>query len=141
MPSLIRPCQKQVNQLQAELAGAAQGQLSDQAIDVGGVKVLAVEVRDVAPKALRDMLDQLKVSLGSAVIALGIAGEGKVSLITGVTDDLTGQYNAGNLVRFLAEQVGGKGGGRADMAQAGGDQPEKLADVLATVEDWVRKNR
>ena len=137
----LKQAQKQVNQLQAELAGAAQGQLSDQAIDVGGVKVLAVEVRDVAPKALRDMLDQLKVSLGSAVIALGIAGEGKVSLITGVTDDLTGQYNAGNLVRFLAEQVGGKGGGRADMAQAGGDQPEKLADVLATVEDWVRKNR
>ena len=86
---------------------------------------------------LRETLDKLKDKLKSAVIVLGSAADGKVSLIAGVTADLTKQVKAGELVNFVAQQVGGKGGGRPDMAQAGGTQPENLAGALAAVKAWV----
>ena len=105
---------------------------------MGSAKLLAAELDGVDAAALRDLLDQLKNKLGSAVIVLGAANEGKVSLIAGVTADLTSKVKAGELVNMVAQQVGGKGGGRPDMAQAGGTEPAKLSAALKSVPDWVR---
>jgi len=99
--------------------------------------VLATQLEGVESKQLRDILDQLKNKLGSAAIVLATVQDNKVSLIAGVTHDLTAKVKAGDLVNHVAKQVGGKGGGRADMAQAGGTEPEHLARALASVPAWV----
>ena len=103
---------------------------------IGCVKLLAAVVESDA-NGLRTLMDQLKNKLGSGIVLLGAAGEGKASLIAGVTSDLTGKVKAGELVNFVAGQVGGKGGGRPDMAQAGGTQPENLPAAVASVAAWV----
>lgn len=110
-----------------------------QAHEIAGTRVLATELEGVSGKELRGMLDQLKNKLGSGVIVLGVADRdaGKVSLIAGVTDDLTSRVRAGELVNHVASQVGGKGGGRADMAQAGGTDVAALAAALESVTGWV----
>ncbi len=134
----LRLAEKQLAQLQSKAAAQAGGELANEAQDVKGVKVLAAKLEGVDGKSLRETLDQLKSKLSSAVIVLGTeAGEGKVSLIAGVTADQTDRVKAGELVNFVAQQVGGKGGGRPDMAQAGGTQPENLSAALASVAGWV----
>ncbi|MFL6570762.1 MAG: alanine--tRNA ligase, partial [Burkholderiales bacterium] len=132
--------------LEKELARArsklalGQGQdLALQAVDVKGAKVLAVTLDGADPKTLRDTMDKLKDRLKSAAIVLGAVNDGKVSLIAGVTSDLTAKMKAGDLVNFVAQQVGGKGGGRPDMAQAGGTEPAKLPDALQSVRTWVEE--
>ncbi|AIY65991.1 alanine--tRNA ligase [Pseudoalteromonas piratica] len=129
--------EKEISQLNDKLASAAGASLLDAVIDVNGVKLLVANVEGTESKALRGMVDDLKNKLGSGIIALGVANGDKVSLIAGVTKDLTGQFKAGELVNHMASQVGGKGGGRPDMAQAGGSQPENLAAALESVNAWV----
>jgi alanyl-tRNA synthetase len=108
-----------------------------QAVEVNGAKVLAANLEGADLATLRDTMDKLKDKLKSAAIVLASVVDGKVTLIAGVTADLTGKVKAGDLVNMVAQQVGGKGGGRPDMAQAGGTQPENLAAALASVQAWV----
>jgi alanyl-tRNA synthetase len=133
-----RRLEKELEQLKAKLASAAGQDLAAQAVDVGGIKVLAARLEGADTKGLRDTLDQLKNKLGSAVVVLAAESDGKVSLVAGVTKDLTGRIKAGDLIKAVAEKVGGKGGGRPDMAQAGGNDPEGLPAALDLVDDWVR---
>ena len=134
-----RRLEKELEQLKAKLASAAGTDLAASAVEIGGVKVLAARLDSVDPKALRDTLDQLKSKLGRAVVVLGAVSGDKVSLVAGVTADCTDRLKAGELVNLVAQRVGGKGGGRADMAQAGGTDPAALPDALALVEPWVRQ--
>ncbi len=134
-----RQLEKELDRLKARLAAAAGSDLASQAVEIDGARVLAARLDGVDAKALRETMDRLKDKLGSAVIVLGSARDGKVSLVAGVTRDLTDKIRAGDLVREVAAQVGGKGGGRADMAQAGGNRPEALPGALAAVPDWVRE--
>jgi alanyl-tRNA synthetase len=108
-------------------------------VDVKGAKVLAVTLDGVDAKGLRETLDKLKDKLGSAAIVLSAVADGKVTLIAGVTADLTSKVKAGELVNHVAQQVGGKGGGRPDMAQAGGTDPAGLPAALASVRAWVEQ--
>ncbi|MDD1642425.1 MAG: DHHA1 domain-containing protein, partial [Methylococcaceae bacterium] len=133
-----RSLEKQLERLNSKLASSAGDELSAQAVDVAGVKVLAVKLNDVDPKSLRDMADQLKNKLGSCAIVLAIVEGDKVSLIAGVSKDKMGQIKAGDLVNFVATQVGGKGGGKPDLAQAGGNDPSGLAAALAKVPVWIQ---
>ncbi|CUA84572.1 alanyl-tRNA synthetase [Gulbenkiania indica] len=133
----LRALEKEMARMKAKLATSAGESLADSAIDLGGVKLLAAELEGADSTALRETLDKLKDRLKSAVIVLGARAEGKVSLVAGVTPDLTGRIKAGELVNFVAQQVGGKGGGRPDMAQAGGTQPENLPAALAAVREWA----
>ena len=135
-----RRLEKELEQLKGKLASAAGSDLASGAVDVAGVKVLAAKLDGVEPKALRDTMDQLKNKLGSAVIVLAAVSGEKVSLVAGVTQDQIPALKAGDLVKFVAEQVGGKGGGRPDMAQAGGSDPAALPEALASVEGWVRQS-
>ena len=134
-----RSLEKELEQLKAKLASAAGSDMLSQAQDVNGVKLLATQLEGVSGKELRGVLDQLKNKLGSGVIILGVADTdaGKVSLIAGVTKDLTDRVKAGELVNHVASQVGGKGGGRPDMAQAGGSQPDALPAALNSVPAWL----
>jgi len=134
-----RKLEKELEQLKAKLASAAGSDLAAGAVNLGEVKVLAAHLEGADPKSLRETLDQLKNKLGSAVILLATVEGGKVSLVAGVTKDLTDRLKAGDLVRLAAEQVGGKGGGRPDMAQAGGNDPQALPQALALVEPWVKQ--
>ncbi|TMO10758.1 alanine--tRNA ligase [Pseudoalteromonas sp. S327] len=129
--------EKQIAQLNDKLASAAGASLLDSIVEINGVKLLVANVEGTESKALRGMVDDLKNKIGSGVIALGVASGEKVSLITGVTKDLTVKVKAGELVNHMAGQVGGKGGGRPDMAQAGGSQPENLNAALESVTAWV----
>ncbi len=133
----IRALEKQLEQLKAKLAGSLGQDLVSQAQSIGNVKILAAKLDGVDPKSLRETIDQLKNKLGSAVIALAVVKEGRVSIITGVTKDLTNQVKAGELVNMIAQQVGGKGGGRPDLAEAGGNQPEHIEKALNSVYYWV----
>ncbi|WP_046167333.1 alanine--tRNA ligase [Chromobacterium vaccinii] len=133
----VKSLEKELAKLKGQLAASAGDSLSDAAADVNGVKVLAVELPGADNTALRETLDKLKDKLGSAAIVLAAKGDGKVALVAGVTADLTGKLKAGELVNFVAQQVGGKGGGRPDMAQAGGTQPENLDAALKGVQAWV----
>jgi alanyl-tRNA synthetase len=133
-----RKLEKELEQLKGKIASSQGSDLATQAVDVGGIKVLAALLEGVDPKALRDTVDQLKNKLGSAAIILAAVADGKVSLVAGVTKDCMAQVKAGDLVNAVALQVGGKGGGRPDMAQAGGDNPAALAGALASVPEWVR---
>ena len=134
-----RSLEKELEQLKAKLASAAGSDMLSQVQEINGVKLLATQLDGVSGKDLRGILDQLKNKLSSGVIILGVADQaaGKVSLIAGVTQDLTDRVKAGELVNHVASQVGGKGGGRADMAQAGGSQPDALPDALKSVPAWL----
>ncbi|MCP1327676.1 DHHA1 domain-containing protein, partial [Halomonas sp. 707D4] len=134
-----RSLEKELEQLKAKLASVAGSDMLGHAQEIAGVTLLATQLEGVSGKDLRGMLDQLKQKLGSGVILLAVADQaaGKVSLIAGVTDDLTDRVKAGELVNFVAAQVGGKGGGRADMAQAGGSRPEALPEALKGVPAWL----
>ncbi|MEN8176908.1 MAG: DHHA1 domain-containing protein, partial [Pseudomonadota bacterium] len=134
-----RRLEKELDQMKARLASSAGSDLADQAVDVSGIKVLAASLEGADPKSLRDTLDQLKNKLHSAVVLLATVADGKVSLVAGITKDLTDRLKAGDLVKAAAEKVGGRGGGRPDMAQAGGPDPSGVPDALALVEPWVRE--
>ncbi len=133
----MRALEKELQQLRDQQAAQESASLSSQAVDVKGAKLLVSELSNVEPKMLRTMVDDLKNQLGSAVIVLATVSDGKVSLIAGVTKDLTDRVKAGELIAGLAQQVGGKGGGRPDMAQAGGTDVTALKGALASVEAWV----
>ncbi len=135
----VRAQEKEIAQLKSKMASQTGKDLTADAIDIDGIKLLAVKLEGVDSKSLRDTMDQLKNKLGSAIIVLATADDKKVSLCAGVTKDLTSRFKAGDLVNYVAGQVGGKGGGRPDMAMAGGSQPENLAGALSSVEDWVEK--
>ncbi|MEA3193497.1 MAG: alanyl-tRNA synthetase [Betaproteobacteria bacterium] len=131
--------EKELAKLKLRLASGQGVDLASQAVTVKGAKVLATTVEGADAKTLRETLDQLKDRLKSAAIVLGAVNDGKVSLIAGVTADLTSKVKAGDLVNFVAQQVGGKGGGRPDMAQAGGTDPDKLTSALQSVRGWVEE--
>jgi len=131
--------EKELARLRSKLAMGQGQDLASQAVDVKGFKVLAAIIEGADARTLRETMDKLKEKLKSAAIVLGAAGDGKVSLIAGVTADLTGKVKAGELVNYVAQQVGGKGGGRPDMAQAGGTEPSKLGSALASVKAWVEQ--
>ena len=133
-----RRLEKEVQQLKTKLASGHGGDLTYQAKDVGGIKVLAAQIDGADAKSLRDAVDQLKSKLGSSVIVLATVQEGKVVLVVGVSADLLTRMKAGEIAGAVAAQVGGKGGGRADFAQAGGTQPENLGKALAGVESLIR---
>ena len=133
-----RRLEKEVQQLKSKLASGHGGDLSASAKDVSGVKVLAAEIDGADVRSLRDAMDGLKSKLGSSVIVLGSVQEGKVLLVAGVSADLVARIKAGEIAGLVAAKVGGRGGGRADFAQAGGTQPENLASALAGVESLVR---
>lgn len=135
-----RSLEKELNQLKGKLATQAGSDLAEAAIEIDGLKVLAHKIEGADVKSLRDTLDQLKNKLGSAAIVLGTSNGDKVNLIAGVTKDQTSRIKAGDLVNAVAVQVGGKGGGRPDMAQAGGSDPGALDAALQSVPDWVREN-
>ena len=137
MISRSKQLEKEIQQLKQQLASAAGADLVSQAVDINGVKALIANLDGVEAKSLRGMVDELKVKMGSGIIMLATANEGKVSLISGVTKDLIGKVKAGELVNMVAQQVGGKGGGRPDMAQAGGSQPENIPAALETVQPWL----
>lgn len=133
----VRGLEKELQQLKEQQAAQESALLSSKAVDVKGVKLLVSELKDVEPKMLRTIVDDLKNQLKSAIIVLATVDEGKVSLIAGVTKDVTEHVKAGELVGQLAQQIGGKGGGRPDMAQAGGSDVQALSGALAGVESWV----
>ncbi|TVO66877.1 alanine--tRNA ligase [Denitromonas ohlonensis] len=133
----MKSLEKELARLKSKLAASAGADLASKAVDIKGAKVLAVSLDGADVKALRETMDKLKDKLGSAAIVLASAEDGKVTLIAGVTADLTSKVKAGELVNFVAQQVGGKGGGRPDMAQAGGTQPENLPGALMRVSEWV----
>jgi alanyl-tRNA synthetase len=135
----VRSLERELARLKSKLASTQGDDLAAQAVEVKGAKVLAATLDGADAKALRETMDKLKDRLKSAAIVLGAVSDGKVSLIAGVTADLTGRVKAGELVNFVAGQVGGKGGGRPDMAQAGGTEPAKLPGALQSVKDWVEK--
>jgi alanyl-tRNA synthetase len=130
--------EKEVQQLKSKLASGHSGDLSAQAKDVGGVRVLAAQIDGADARSLRDAVDQLKGKLGSSVIVLASAQDGKIVLVVGVSEDLLARIKAGDIAGVVAAKVGGRGGGRADFAQAGGSQPENLPAALADVESLVR---
>ncbi len=134
-----RQLEKELEKLQAKLASAAGSDLASQALDIGGLKLLVSRLDDADPKSLRDLVDQLKNKLGSAAILVAAVKDGKISLAAGVTQDQTARIKAGDLVNVVAMQVGGKGGGRPDFAQAGGNDPTKLDAALRDVPEWVRQ--
>jgi alanyl-tRNA synthetase len=133
-----RRLEKELEQLKNKLASAAGSDLADQVTEVDGVKVLAARLDGVDPKSLRDTMDQLKDKVGSGIVLLATETDGKVSLVAGVTKDLTNRFKAGDLVKAAAEKVGGRGGGRPDMAQAGGNDPSGIPAALQLVNDWVQ---
>lgn len=134
-----RMLEKELQQLKDKLASSQGSDLAAQAVEIDGVKVLAARMDGADSRVLRDTLDQLKNKLGSAAVVLAAVDGDKVSLVAGVTKDQTGRLKAGDLVNVVATQVGGKGGGRPDMAQAGGNNPAALDSALASVEDWVKE--
>jgi alanyl-tRNA synthetase len=133
----IKNSEKELARLKSKLASAQGDELAAAALEINGVKVLAALMEGADAAVLRETMDKLKDKLKTAVILLASVNDGKVSLIAGVTADATSKVKAGELVNMVAQQVGGKGGGRPDMAQAGGTQPENLAAALASVTDWV----
>jgi alanyl-tRNA synthetase len=134
----VRQAEKEVARLKSMLAANQGDALLAKATLVGDIRVLASEVEGADPVALRQLVDTLKNKLGSAIVVLACVQDGKVSLIAGVTKNLTGRYKAGELVNHIALQVGGKGGGRPDMAQAGGTDPRGLPTALQSVVAWVK---
>ncbi|MCC7135604.1 MAG: alanine--tRNA ligase [Nitrosomonas sp.] len=136
----VKQMEKELGTLQSKLAGLQGASLIDQAQPVKGINVLAIALDNANSKNLREMLDNFKSRLKPCVVVLGVVENTKVSLIAGISEELTGQLKAGDLINFVAQQVGGKGGGRGDMAQAGGTLPENLPQALASVAGWVERN-
>jgi len=134
----VKALEKELGRLKSKLAASQGDDLAASAVDLAGIKVLAVAIEGADAAALRETMDKLKDKLKSCAVVLGSTEGGKVTLIAGVTADLTAKVKAGELVNFVAQQVGGKGGGRPDMAQAGGTEPEKLPQALAGVVEWVK---
>lgn len=132
-----RALEKELEQIKSKLASAAGSDIAADAVEINGIKVLAKQLDGFDSKALRDTVDQLKNKLGTAVVVLACVEGGKVSLVAGVTKDLTGRIKAGDIVNMAAQQVGGKGGGRPDMAMAGGTEPAGLPQALKSVVDFV----
>ncbi|ECQ9582490.1 alanine--tRNA ligase [Salmonella enterica] len=132
-----RQLEKELQQLKDQAAAQESANLSSKAVDLNGVKLLVSELAGIEPKMLRTMVDDLKNQLGSTVIVLATVVEGKVSLIAGVSKDVTDRVKAGELIGMVAQQVGGKGGGRPDMAQGGGTDAAALPAALASVQGWV----
>ncbi len=132
-----RDLEKELDRLKLKLAASAGADLASQAVTIGGAQVLAAKLDGVDAKALRDTVDQLRNKLGSAIVLLSSVADGKVSLVAGVSPDLVGKVKAGELVSFVAQQVGGKGGGRPDMAMAGGSDVAALPQALASVNGFV----
>ena len=133
-----RGLEKEVAQLKQKLASGSGRDLAADAVEVKGVKLLATKIDGADAAAMRNTVDQLKNKLKSGVFLLSsVAEDQKVVLIAGVTPDLTKRVKAGDLVNFVAQQVGGRGGGRPDLAQAGGNQPERLDGALASVAAWL----
>ena len=137
LQSMHKKQEKELEQFKAKLASLAGGDLESEAIEVNGIKVLAAVLEGADVKTLRDTVDQLKNKLGKAAIVLASTDGDKITLIAGVTKQESGKIRAGDLVKAVAEQCGGKGGGRPDMAQGGGNQPEKLAAALKSVPGWL----
>jgi len=133
----VRKLERELAALKGKLASAQGDDMVNQAGEVKGARVLAAKLEGADLNALRETMDKLKDKLKSAAVVLASVADGKVTLIAGITADLTAKVKAGDLVNMVAQQVGGKGGGRPDMAQAGGTQPENLAAALASVPDWV----
>jgi alanyl-tRNA synthetase len=135
----VKTLEKELARLKSKLASSQGDDLATQAVDVKGIKVLAVAIDGADAKALRETMDKLKDKLKSVAIVLASSEAGKVTLIAGVTPDAVAKIKAGDLVNFVAQQIGGKGGGRADMAQAGGTDASKLPTALASVKQWVEE--
>jgi alanyl-tRNA synthetase len=133
-----RALEKELDRLKSKLASSQGDELVQQAADIGGVRVLAAQLDGVDAKGLRETADKLRDKLKSCALVLGTVADGKVSLIAAVTPDVTGRIKAGELVNFVATQVGGKGGGKPDMAMAGGSAPGQLPAALASVQAWVQ---
>jgi alanyl-tRNA synthetase len=133
----VRKLERELAALKGKLASAQGDDMVSRAVEVKGAKVLAATLEGADIVALRETMDKLRDKLKSAAVVLASVADGKVTLIAGVTADLTGKVKAGDLVNMVAQQVGGKGGGRPDMAQAGGTQPQNLAAALASVPAWV----
>ncbi len=134
-----RSLEKEISRLQAKLASQQGSNLVDQAVDVNGIKVLAANLENVNGKQLRETLDQVKSKFDKAVCVLASVNGNKISLVAGVTKNITDKIKASDLLKHVATQVDGKGGGRADMAQGGGNNPAKLSEALDSVLEWVRK--
>ena len=132
--------EKELQQLKEKAAMQAGSDLAKSAVEINGVLTIVKRLDGVETKSLRVMVDDLKNQLGSAVIAFASEADSKVNLIVGVTQDLTSRVKAGELVNLMAQQVGGKGGGRPDMAMAGGSQPEYIANALTACSDWLKTN-
>jgi len=137
MVDQVKALEKEISALKGKLASSQGDELMNSAVEVNGVKVLAAKLEGADAKTLRDTMDKLKDKLKTAVIVLGAVDGDKVQIAAGVTNDTTGKVKAGELANFVAGQVGGKGGGKADMAMAGGTEPAKLAGALASVQAWV----
>ena len=129
--------EKQLAQLKAQMAASAGDDLGSRAVELEGIKILVANIEGFNPKSLRDTVDQLKNKLGASVIVLACEAGGKVNLVAGVSKEVTDRVKAGELVNMVAEQVGGKGGGRPEMAMAGGSQPENLSVALDSVQPWL----
>ena len=134
----VRALEKEIDSLKSKLASSQGDELLAQAVDVGGIKVLAATLKGADAKALRETMDKLKDKLKSAVIVLAAVDGSKVQLAAGITADQMGKLKAGDLVNFVAQQVGGKGGGKPDMAMAGGTDAAGVPAALASVAAWVR---
>lgn len=135
-----RALEKDLDEVKARMAAASGDVLTGKAVEINGVKVLAASLENIDGTAMRKLIDQLRNQLGSSVVVLASADAGTVRIAAGVSKDLTARIQAGNLVNFVAQQVGGKGGGRPDFAQAGGSQPENMENALASVALWVKDN-
>ncbi|MEO6118603.1 MAG: DHHA1 domain-containing protein, partial [Methylotenera sp.] len=133
----IKSLEKELARLKSKLASSQGDDLTAQATEISGVKVLAATLDGANAETLRETMDKLKDKLKSAAIVLASVSEGKVSLAAGVTQDLVAKIKAGELVNFVAQQVGGKGGGKPDMAMAGGTDASQLPQALASVKEWV----
>jgi alanyl-tRNA synthetase len=133
-----RALEKELDRLKSKLASSAGDELVQQAVDIKGVRVLAAQLDGIDAKGLRETADKLRDKLKSCALVLGTVADGKVSLIAAVTPDVTGKIKAGELVNFVATQVGGKGGGKPDLAMAGGSEPGQLPAALASVQAWIQ---
>jgi alanyl-tRNA synthetase len=135
----VKALERELARLKSKLAASQGDDLSGQAVDVKGIKVLAAAMEGADAKSLRETLDKLKDKLKSAIIVLGAVDGNKVQLAAGVTADAVSKIKAGDLVNYVAQQVGGKGGGRPDLAMAGGTEPAKLGAALASVRSWAEQ--
>jgi alanyl-tRNA synthetase len=134
-----RALEKELERLKSRLASAQGDELMNQAQEIANTRILAAKIDGLDAKSLRETADKLRDKLGSCALVLATVAEGKVSLIAAVTADRVGQIKAGELVNFVASQIGGKGGGKPELAMAGGNQPENLPAALAAVHDWARQ--